>query len=403
MTINANSSGVVTGKFTIPAGVPAGSKRVTFEGAGGSKGEATFIGTGTILNETRRLITTINRTYYDPVAQTFSLSEAAQISSVDLWFSAKGTSRINVQIREVSNGFPTQTIVGESSLPPASISTTTHTRFAFDAPLSLMSSTEYAIVVLCDDAVASVWSAQLGQWDSVNGKWVTSQPYTVGVLLTSSNASTWTPVQDRDLTFRLNKAVFVEVNKNVTLGTVAVTDATDLLVLAVEEAPSASTRIAYTLTLPDSSTVVVASGQPVKLSSKITGNITVAATLYGDANNSPILYPGTQLIVGQVASSAEYVSQAIPCGSNVRVKVVLEAFLPAGTGVAVKYKISDAGGSWTDVTYQGTVNIDDGYVENTYQVTGVTGTFVACKLILTGSSANPANRPIIKNLRFMTA
>ena len=43
MTLNANSAGLLTGKFTIPANVPAGSKRVEFVGAGGSRGEAVFI------------------------------------------------------------------------------------------------------------------------------------------------------------------------------------------------------------------------------------------------------------------------------------------------------------------------------------------------------------------------
>lgn len=50
--------------------------------------------------------------------------------------------------------------------------------------------------------------AELGKYDAVHERWVTSQPYQVGVLLSSSNASTWTPHQDRDLTFRLLGARF---------------------------------------------------------------------------------------------------------------------------------------------------------------------------------------------------
>ena len=48
MSVSANSSGVVTGKFTIPAGLPAGAKRVSLAGAGGSKGDAVFVGSGMV-------------------------------------------------------------------------------------------------------------------------------------------------------------------------------------------------------------------------------------------------------------------------------------------------------------------------------------------------------------------
>ena len=62
MTLNANSAGLLAGKFTIPANVPAGSKRVEFVGAGGSRGEAVFIGQGELQTDTRQQITRITTT-----------------------------------------------------------------------------------------------------------------------------------------------------------------------------------------------------------------------------------------------------------------------------------------------------------------------------------------------------
>lgn len=403
MTLTANPSGVLTGKFTIPSGLPAGSKRVTLVGAGGSKGDAVFVGAGTITDEVRRQVTTQTTTMWwqnvDPLAQTFSIPETCQIGAVDVWFSAVGTGPIIVQLRETSLGLPTRTVVGEARFSPVGISTTTHTRVTFAAPVQLLANAEYALVVMCDDAATELRMAELGKWDSANQQWVTAQPYQVGVLLSSSNASTWTAHQDRDLAFRIHKAVYAEVNKTVALGTVAVTDATDLMQLALEETPSSQTRIAYDLALPGGAVVTVSSGQPVRLAAAITGDVVVSAKLYGAASASPVLVPGTQLVVGHVSASADYVTRAIPGGSSVRVKAVFDALIPGGAGVAVSYKGADVGDTWATVPYVSSTDTDEGFMEMTHEVTGVNETQVQLKLTLTGT---PAARPRVKNLRFLT-
>lgn len=403
MTVSANSSGVVTGKFTIPGSIPAGSKRVSFTGAGGSRGDAVFVGAGTITDETRRQLTTqTTRLWWvnvDPLAQTFSVPDTCQIGAVDLWFSAVGTSPVVVQLCETSLGLPTRSVVGEARLTPGAINTSTHTRVTFPAPVHLLANTEYALVVMCDDAVTELRMAELGKWDATNNRWVTAQPYQVGVLLSSSNASTWTPHQDRDLAFRIHRAVFTETNKSVVLGTVAVTAATDLMLLGLTEAPSSQAIISYDLALPGGAVVNVSSGQPVRLAAAVTGNITVTAKLLGSASASPVLLPGTQLVVGKVSTSAIYVSRAIPGGSGVRVKAVFDAVIPGGAGVAVHYKGGDVGDTWVSVPYVSSTNVDDGFMEMIHEVTGVTENFIQIRLTLTGTTAA---RPRVKNLRFMT-
>lgn len=403
MAIQANAQGVVSGKFTIPANVPAGSKRVSFAGAGGSKGDAVFAGSGTITNQVLRQVTTQTSVFWwasvDPLAQTFTINESVQIAAVDLWFAAVGTSKVTVQIRETSNGVPTREVVGEAILTPDQINTTTHTRVNLRYPVQLLANAEYSVVVMSNDAVTELRMAELGKFDTANSRWVTSQPYQVGVLLSSSNNSTWTAHQDRDLTFRLHKAVFSETNKSVALGSVAVTAATDLMLISTEVLPSSSTRIEYELTLPDSSKVTVSSGQPVRLAAAITGNVAVSAKLYGSAGAAPILFPGLQLVVGKVATSGSYVSRAIKAGSNVRVKVIFEAYIPGGAAIAVSYKGIDPTDTWATVPFVGSTATDNGFYELTHEITGVTETMVQIKLDLTGTTAA---RPRVKNLRFMT-
>lgn len=400
MPVQANASGVVTGKFSIPAGIPAGAKQVTFVGAGGSRGNAVFVGAGVITDEVRRQVTTLTTTFWtvDPLAQTFSIAETCQIAAIDLWFSAIGTKPVQIQIRETSLGFPTRVVVGEARVQPGSVNTTSHTRVTFAAPIQLLANVEYALVALCDDAVTELRMAELGKWDVTNARWVTSQPYQIGVLLSSSNASTWTAHQDRDMAFRLHKAVFTQVNKTVALGTVAVVAATDLVLSCMQETPSSETSISYDLGLPDGSTVNVSADQPVRLATAVTGNITVSAKMVGSASAAPVLLPGAQLIVGAVATTANYVSRSITAGANVRVKAVFEAVIPAGASVTPQYKGIDAGDVWANIPYVSSLAMGDGFMEMTHEVTGVTESMVQIQLNLAGTTAA---RPRVRNLRFM--
>lgn len=398
MTLNATSAGLLSGKFTIPAGIPAGSKRVEFVGVGGSRGEAVFIGQGDLQTDIRQQITRIteSRWQVDPLAQTFSLNADTPVGGLDLWFTAKGSSTVVVQIRETSGGVPNKTVLAETRLLPAAIVIVGQTRFQFDAPVQLLADVEYALVVLCDDADTALAIAELGKWDSAGGRWVTSQPYQVGVLLSSSNASTWTAHQDKDMAFRLLAANYTETSHNLVLGQVAISNATDLMLLALADSPTAAARVDYTLGLPDGSTVKVADAQPVRLPSAVTGHVSVAANLIGSKSASPILFPGIQLVSGQVSESAAYISRAIPAGAASRVRVIFEALIPAGASVSVAASGVDAGDVWQPVAYKSSTAMGDGWMEMSHELASISEAMVKVKLTLGGNSAA---RPRVRNLR----
>lgn len=262
MTLVADEHGVIEGKFTIPENVPAGAKTVDFTGGevNGSRGSAVFVGQGTLNIQTWRKVNSITTVWVDPLAQTFALEADTQVCGVDLWFTACGEDA-RVQIREVSNGFPTGVVLAEKYLAASQMVITGggHTRILFDAPVQLSANTEYALVIMCDDGQTSLAVAEIGKFDTLAQTWVVSQPYTVGVLLSSSNASTWTPHQDRDLAFRLLKAEFTQAAQQVDLGAAQATDtATDMLLFSLADIPTARSRIEYELALPDESKVTVA-------------------------------------------------------------------------------------------------------------------------------------------------
>ncbi|UTY60408.1 hypothetical protein [Massilia sp. erpn] len=398
MAIQANAQGIVSGSFQIPANIPAGAKRVDFSGAGGSRGSATFLGQGTRLIELRQMVTRITENRSDPLAQTFTLPQSTQLAGVKLWFTAKGTSSVVAQIRGVIAGVPNNVIHAEGRILPAAIATTGPSQIVFDAPVWIDANTEYALVVQSNDAVTKLAVAEMNMWDNNAGKRVSAQPYQVGVLLSSSNASTWTAHQDRDLTFELLKPVFTEAGRNVDLGSVAVSNATDLLLLSLAEAPTFNSRVEYTLALPSGVSVNVAEGQPLRLAKAETGNVGVTAKLSGTAAATPVLYPGTQLISGAVKTTADYVSVAFPAGNNSRIRVVLDATLPSGAGIAVKVAGSDPADTYADMPQISSRQLGLNKYELTYEVTAFSKTSAKVKLVLSGSSSA---RPEVENLRAM--
>lgn len=270
------------------------------------------------------------------------------------------------------------------------------TRVTFPSPVLLLAGVEYALVVLCDDADGTLAVAELGKFDVNAQRWITSQPYTVGVLLSSANARTWTPHQDRDMAFRLLAASYTASSRIIDLGVAAVANTTDLLLMSYAERPASSTNVAYRLTLPDSTVVTVSDGQSVKLPSAITGNVKVEAILSGTPDMAPVLFPGTQLVSGTISESANYVTRAVPAGAGVTVKVIYEAVVPSGAGVTVTYRGIDSGDTWAAVTLDSTRNVDDGFVEFVHEIAGITETAVQIQLVLTGTTAA---RPRVRDLR----
>lgn len=392
----ADGTGLLKGKFTVPAAVPAGTKDVTVVGTGGSRAMGLFTGGGTAVQRELQQITKYWIEKYDPLAQTLTLSTAEQCTGIDLWFTAK-SGPVTVQLREADNGYPTQRILAERRLLPADIHTDgTHTRITWP-PVMLDASREYCPVLLCDDAITAVAVAELSQWDTTNGRYVTAQPYQVGMLLSSSNASTWTAHQTTDLTFRLLGADYTEAERIIDLGTVAVVDATDFMVQALVRQPTAGATGVFLVTLVDTNTTYeVAAGQVLSMTAAYTGDVQVAARLRGNTSMSAVLEPGIQLVVGALQTEGTYVSTHITAGGNVNVRVVLEGLLPSGSALAVHVKPA-TGGAWTQVPYSRSSAATVGVLELSYQLDNfAAGEKMAMRLSLSGT---PAARPVIRNLR----
>ena len=368
----ANGSGVIDGTFTVPAGIPTGTKLVEFTGAGSTYGSATYTGEGTLI------VNNVTQTRYrcwwglDPLAQTFTLREGRYITSVDLKFATRGSTANNVivQIRETDNGVPTRTVLADGDIAGTAISTSNsvYTRCTFSTPVYLDPDVEYAFVVLTDDANHSLRIGQLGGFDAIAQKYVTTQPYTVGVLLSSSNASTWTPHQDMDLVFKLNGAAFTSAIRTVDMGSITVTSATNLAALAPANLPS-GTEVLVRYTKTGGEVIEIPAGIPIALESSYTGSLGVQLQLKGSAVVSPIIFPGVQTVVGNTATSGTYISRTFSkAAGGTTLKVTYIALLPGSSTVTPTYK---NGASFAALTLVTATQLGDNWVEYVYQATGL--------------------------------
>ena len=163
------------------------------------------------------------RRYLDPLAQSFMIDTygGAFITSIDLFFHTKDTSEpISVQIREMKNGIPTHNVLpfAWTTLKPADVNVVdlttvnpnpnvTPTRFTFESPVFLQEHTEYCFVIMANSTDYNVWYAGTGENDYVTNKRISKQPY-AGVMFKSQNASTWSPDQNKDIKFKINRAEF---------------------------------------------------------------------------------------------------------------------------------------------------------------------------------------------------
>jgi len=155
--------------------------------------------------------------WVDPLAQSImiDLNGGAFITSLELFFETKdSTIPVQIQIREMDQGIPTQRIVpfSDKTINPADVNIPDvvnikpSTTFTFDSPVYLQDNIEYCFVIMANSNEYRVRFAEIGVEDS-DGNRITKQPYN-GVMFKSQNASTWTPDQNKDIMFVMNRAVF---------------------------------------------------------------------------------------------------------------------------------------------------------------------------------------------------
>ena len=395
----ADENGEITGTFTIPANVPAGQKLVVAQGLGGSHATATFVGQGRIDIRVMQRVTTVERwqpATVDPLAQTFSLNEPRHIAGFDIQFCAIGDrdKPCLLELVAVENGWPTTEIIASKTIPMDDVQVGEWTEVRFDLPVFLPADTQFAVVLKTDDPEHAVYIGRIGDFDADNQKWVSAQPYTVGVLLSSSNAVTWTPHQDADLTFRVVAAKFSPTQKTIDLGEHDISNVSDLLVRAAVELPTADASLHFEIERPSGEVIRLLPDQPFEFTSYVTETVEFRAVLRGTEKISPILYPGVTLVVGTIRQEGTYISRAFSIGTGVRFVVLINTKLPAGS--SLKVEVDAADDDWEELSLESSTPLNDGWIEQQFEIDSHTALEGRVRLTLTGG---PGARPSLYDLR----
>lgn len=395
--IVANASGVVRGKFKIPANVAAGSKAVNFKGSGGSFADASFYGMGTRIENVMQKVTKVTQTYYDPLAQTFYLDQMRQLVGVDLFVEKKGTTPIVVHLRDTVNGYPGQEVIAEATLDISSVGEKAWNRWLFQVPTTVQAGVEYCFVVMCGDAEAEVGIAELGKWGLESQRWVTSQSPNVGVLFSSSNNSTWTAHQEKRMSIKILAAKYTQTERVINLGSVNTNGHTNCVVLSNSDVPSENTGVTIDLVRPDQSVIPASDGQSVHFIPAVTGALGVRARITATNNVSAALHPGTMLALGTLQQTATYVSRTFDANafqSNVR--VTYDALLPSGSTAKIFLSDDSLTPVWEEVDVESTRPVGDGIFEFQHFFEDFNKARCRIKIELSG---NNTARPLVMNLR----
>lgn len=371
-TGKADGTGTMTGKFTIPANIPCGTKSIKVKYAGDDirypkEGDTTYTANG-IKQITKTTIfkqTLIVKTV-DPLAQAFQFDKEYYLTSVDLYFATKDpVLPVTVQIRNMVNGYPGNICYAEAIVPASSIKTsadaTVATKANFLNTVKCMADTLYCVVVMSDSNLPSLWLAKLGEKEVKSQKVVTSNPYTAGVLFSSSNALTWTAHQDMDLKFTLRRAQYQ--GKGVIIFNDIPLSAADRIMLAIDELDPADTNAQWYYK------VNKGPWEPITLfnekeTSVVANTISLKVEFTAQNNRSPMIAADNlQLAYFLNKQEARYISRNVHLEEKYNnIKFYLDVATPQNTEFHVYYATDVNGTKWREMTNPTRQTVDEEFI-----------------------------------------
>lgn len=419
-TVKANSSGHFKATFTIPEGVLTGTREVLLKSdtpvegmitegftlyiaAGTSRRiERTVTTVTTVLLE-RVTTTTLTNVYVDPVGQTFVLDRMSVLKGIDLYFENKPSVNTPVicEIREVNNGTITSTVYAHKSLPASAVQVSADasvaTRFNFDDPALLEENKEYAFVVRSTSDAYRLWVAELGGIDISTKDLVLKNAYMTGVMMSSSNNSTWTAHQTTDVKFRLIEDVYAQ-NSIMQFNKISSEDIARLYLTADSASPT-GTSIDWYYSV-DGTNYKSITPYNVHLLGDTHNEVTLRARLMRDMNSklTPLVALDTiGLTTSHYDMKGSYVSRNVSgLDPYTEIKVIVDVYEPAGTQITVR--VSTDGGTTVQDTVRGSsTTLNYGWQEVVFTTTVANST--QFRVILDATSNTKYLTPSFRRLR----
>lgn len=288
---------------------------------------------------------------YDPLAETFIPKESCYISAISVIFNLMSPTgvvfpenlnfilpdNVTMCIAETTVGYPDPTKVLRMVNVPlgTNMNNTTWHKINLDDKLYVEANKSYCFYFLAPYEIQPK-EITIPQFEQYYGsrimlrsaklsektpyapyKLINEQPYIDGVMFKSSNATTWTPFQNYDLTFKIHTNTF-ELTKQVVLDTVEIDSSTITTDMSIDTntlipagtAISNILDVTYTDDTTESFSLVERSvNQPSKSSIK---SIVPKFNLVSSSENiTPTLYDSPVLQLGTVNSKSYYVTKNI--------------------------------------------------------------------------------------------
>lgn len=430
-TLKADSNGYVKGKFTIPKNIRTGIREVKlyyeaaidgyknsgytlFQSSGLSRTIQRTITTVTTVLIQREITNTINQiehTYVDPVGQTFVLDRTTVLKGVDVYFEAKPSTNDTVvlEIRNVVNGTIGSTAFTRKTLSASEVSissdATAATRFNFDDPIVLEKDTEYAFVVRSLSDKYRIWVSEIGGTDVTTGDTILNNPYLTGVMMSSSNNSSWTIHQVMDIKFKLIEDVY-ENSSTITFSPITLDNCTRLDLVADSVELNGTSIKWYYSTNGGVNYYTLTPGSIRELNEIATSVILrVDFDKTTSENITPILAWDSLLLIGSSYElEGEYISvNVMGIDSYTDVSVIMDTYIPAGTTL-VPYMSHDNGTTLTQLTVdtEQTRPLNNGWRELVYNgKVPNSGSSKQCRVFIKATSNSTIYTPKFSALKII--
>lgn len=402
-TVRADSHGSFSCSFTVPTNIPCGSVQVKFKGAT-SEGSAVYTSKGRkqVIRETIITTTTVVNVY-DPVAQSFQFDEDSMLSSINLYFAAKDENKsITVQVRDMINGYPGNTLYYAQNVTPQEIKLSSDSSVAttikFSKPVLCKKDTQYCICVLSDSALYQLYIAELGKKDLITKDYVVTQPYEAGLLFTSSNGLSWTAEQTKDLKYDLMRYSYssdaVVMYKEVTN-----TNKFDRFVVAANTLDPNNTGVSWYYRASRAGTWILISPYTEVELPISTNYIQVKTVMNKSERMSPMLDISSASVVAiSTKLTSTYVSRVVTMSSEfTKLKVLLEMSKPTGTDIHVYYQ-TNKDTSWVELTNPTVTKVTEVYNQYEFNKDNIQASLTyRVKIVMT--TGNPIVKPKCRRLR----
>jgi len=345
----------------------------------------------------------------DPLAQTFLLLEERFVTSVDLFFATKDADStgykgkpVTLQLRNVVNGYPGTTVLASKVLEASAVKVSAKgdvaTKFTFADPVLLQANVEYALVILTGSSQYRVYIAKMSGKDLIKGNPVSRQPYDVGVLFSSSNATAWTAHQDSDLKFRLYAAEFKKTESKLYFAPLTLPEPASQLLLSTSQVVAQGSNLQWQWS-PDGANWYALNDTGVTALGAPTRNVQVRAVLTGTSTSSPVLQTEA---IGAVALSYKtagtYVSKEwFTNDPFTKITMYVDVYRPSGTAQTAEYSVN-GGETWVSLGEGTAVQHLGLYTQYKYETTVAASRKVRVRIKQSNSESSRAETPKARRL-----